>query len=179
VKLTALAFRDRMPVSGNLSYLWKINGTTQNGGALLGKNSITYTPNFENEISVSVDIINSQGAVIMNETVVIPVVKPELYFYELNPLRGLSTIAMRNPYIFVGQETTVRAEPYYVNSNLFDKNPHTEWLINGQKVETTSAEANEITLRKEGEQGSIELFFQIRNMQQLLQGVKDSITIRF
>lgn len=176
---TALVFKDNTLLQSDLSYRWKINDAVQNGGALVGNNHITYIPEFESTVSVTVDVLNTQGVVLMSETAKVPVVKPELYFYEKNPLRGLSLVALKNPYIFVGEEMTIRAEPYFVNTNLLESNAYTQWLIDGNEVASNAQEKNEISIRKEGNAGSSELMFHIRNLSQLLQGAKNTLTIQF
>jgi len=179
IKVTALVFKDNGPSSNAYSYIWKVDGKVQNGGALWGNNTLTYTPNFETEVSVSVDILDKSGAVLSSESLQIPIVEPELYFYEVNPLRGLSQKALADPFIFVGEETRLRAEPYFMSKRILDEHVYAQWEIDGNSVPSASDDSNEIVIEKQGASGSSILSFHIRNMQQLLQGAKDTLTIRF
>lgn len=176
ITATALVFNNDKDITDNFSYLWKVNNKTQNGGSLYGQNTLDFKPSFEYKMNVSVDIFNSEGTRVAGETVIVPIVEPELYFYEQNPLRGLLGTALRDPHIFVGEEMVVRAEGYYMDTDTADI--HTMWEINNKEV-AFSENPTEITLRKEGNAGTASLSFHIRNMKQLLQGVEKSINIQF
>lgn len=179
LQIKALVFYNGVPISNAHSYLWKVDGRTQNGGARYGDNELSFETGFQDSIQVSVDIMNSHNTVIAGETAVIPIAEPELYFYENNPLRGLSPIIMSDPYIFIGEEMNVRAEAYFMDKDLFNGEAFAQWELNGKRTEGSEADPQEITLRKEGSAGSSKLSFHIRNMKQLLQGVEKAITIRF
>jgi hypothetical protein len=179
VTATALVFKKGQPVSNGLSYAWTLNGKIQNGGPIRGGNSISYVPSFEDETLISVEVFDAQNKKIAEEAQLIPVVDPELYFYENNPLRGLSPVALLNPHIFIGDEVNIRGEAYYLNNALDPRTTFTEWKINGSKATASSQDGQEITLRKEGNNGSSELSFHIRDLKQLLHGVQNAITIRF
>jgi hypothetical protein len=175
----ALIFNNGVQIGDSYSYVWKVNGKVQNGGAKTSDNSLSFATNFEKTVSLSVDIYNSNGSRIASEVKTIPIVDPELYFYERNLLRGLSTTIMPDPYTFIGEEVSIRGEAYFMDSDLFTDDGFTEWRINGQGIEASSEDGQEVTLRKESTNGSSRLSFHIRNMRQLLQGIEDTITIRF
>lgn len=179
VTVTALPFVEGGASLSSLSYLWKVNGTVQNGGEQRGKNTFVYVPEFEDEAVVSVDVIDTNGAVIAGKSIVVPIYEPELHFYEINPLRGMASHALISPFTFIGEEITVRAEPYYVSKDLFSENPFTEWSLDGKPLVNPNVDQQEIVLRKEGGSGRFSVGFHIRNLEQLLQGVKNSFTIQF
>lgn len=178
ISATALVFtKDKLPMS-SYSYVWKINNVIQNGGPIRGKNTFSFTPSFEKEVLLSVDVLASNGRTIAREAQLIPMVKPELFFYEKNPLRGLSFTALADPYLFVGEEATVRAEGYFMSRDLLGSNVLREWKINGRSA-SGGEEPEEITIQKEGNSGSAKLGFHVRNLAQLLQGVQKTITLKF
>lgn len=179
VQVTALPFTDTPKPPTAYAYTWKVKGKVVGGGSRFGKNALTFNPGFGKNIPVSVDIYDESGAHITSESIIVPLAKPELHFYEMNPLRGMSERVMDDSFIFVGDEIRVRAEPYFLDRSLLTQNPHTEWKINNRSIDNPSTDPQEITLRKEGDQGSFKLEFHIRNLQQLLQGVEDSIRISF
>ncbi|MFT5849382.1 MAG: hypothetical protein ACI9H6_000189 [Patiriisocius sp.] len=179
VRVTAVPFTgiDRDPET--YSYTWKVKDKVQDGGSRYGNNSVTFTSEFERNMEVSVDIIDTNGKIITSETIYVPLSDPELYYYEINPLRGMSEFAITKGFTFVGDEIRVRAEPYFISSSLLNENPHREWKLNGSTISNPSTDPQEITLRKQGENGSFRLEFHIRNLKQLLQGVKEAVTISF
>lgn len=179
IRVTAIPFTGDAKSPESYSYTWRVGDEVQGGGSRFGKNVITFTSGFEKSIQVSVDVLNSTGVLISNKSIYVPLSDPELYFYEINPLRGMSETAIQKGFTFVGDEIRVRAEPYFISDNLLTQNPHREWKLNNQTIQNPSSDPQEITLRKEGDSGSFTLEFHIRNLQQLLQGIKDSIVISF
>ena len=179
VRVTAIPFTGTPKPATSYSYRWTIGDTVQNGGSQYGKNSITFVPGFEQEVHVSVDVIDTNGTTIGSASTYVPISKPELHFYEVNPLSGESPLAMQDNFTFVGDELKVRAEPYYISRSLMQQNPYVEWKLNNQTITNPSQDQQAITLRKQGNTGKFDLQFQVRNLKNLLQGVKDSITIDF
>ncbi len=179
IRVTAITFTGENKSPAEYSYLWRVGGDVQAEGSQFGKNYTTFKSGFKKNVFVSVDVINSEGFTIASESIYVPIAKPELHFYVVNPLRGISETAIDSSFIFIGDEIQIRAEPFFINRKLLSQNPHREWKINNRTVSNPSSDPQEITLRREGVSGSFELEFHIRNLQQLLQGVKRSITIKF
>jgi len=178
IRTKAIVYKNGTRVEG-LTYLWKLNGTTLNGGAMRNGDSVSLHAEFQKELVVTVDVFNSAGKVIAQDSVVIPIVSPEVYFYEKNPLRGTAEISLVNPFTLIGDETTVRAEPFYINRVGNGENMLINWEINGKSVLNTSSDPRELTLQKNGQAGNATLSFEIRNMKQLLQGITKSIKVQF
>ena len=179
MQVTALPFTGEPRSAESYSYTWRVGETVQSGGSRFGKNSISLTADFQKQIRVSVDVIDVDGTMVTSESVFVPLADPELHFYEINPLRGMSEVAMGDNYIFVGEEIKVRVEPYFIDNALFSEKPHQEWKLNSQVVNNPNPDQQEITLRRSGDSGSFTLEYHVRNLKQLLQGIKDSITINF
>ena len=179
VHATALVFTKTQQTMSAFAYLWKLNGQTQNGGAIQGDNTFVFTPSFENQTTLEVSVLNKSGATIAQESKVIPIVKPELSFYEKNPLRGQLFTALSNPFLFIGDEITIRAEGYFMSKDLLGSDVLRRWSVNNKNVESDDADPNELTLHKEGVGASSKISFHIRNLKQLLQGVEKTITINF
>lgn len=179
VTATALTFTKANKSPKEYVYVWKINGKTQNGGGVLGENSISFTPAFENNVFVTVDVFDRSGAQVASKSISVPVVKPEIAFYEKNPLRGLSFTALNDPYILVGDEATIRAEGYYMNKDMLNGNVLKEWSINGKPAHEKNGEPEEVTFRRQGNPSKSQISFHIRNLSQLLQGAKSTLHIQF
>lgn len=179
VRITALPFEEVTKNPDTYAYTWKVHNKVISGGSRFGKNSISFTSDFGKNIPVSVDIYDHRGTIVASESIVVPLADPELHFYEVNPLRGISERALDNNFTFIGDEINVRAEPYFIDRTLLAQNPYIEWKLNNRTIQNPSADPQEITLQKQGDRGSFNLEFHIRNLQQLLQGVQDSVTISF
>lgn len=179
VRVTALPFTGNSSPPSSFSYTWQVGEEVIAGGSQRGQNSVTFTPNFEKAQRVTVTVIDQSGATITSRTITIPIHEPELYFYEVNPLRGLQEIALRDNQPFPGIEMEIRAEPYYISRGLSVDALHTEWKLGGRTVVNPSRDPQQLSLRRQGTTGSVALEFHIRNLNQLLQGVKESITLRF
>ncbi len=179
VRATALVHTAAGSDSSLYSYLWHINGTVHEGGSVRGRNSIIFSSQYNQSPTISVDVMNSQGTVIGSQSLSVPMANPELHFYTNNPLRGLSKRAMEDPFILVGNEVTVRAEPYFVGRDILSANPLMDWRLNRSAVSGEAGNPQEITLRRQGEQGNFSLSFHIRNLQNLLQGVERAVRITF
>ncbi len=179
IDVHAIAFTGLNTPPSNYLYLWKLNGVVQNGGAVRGNNLLSFTPSLQKEVVVSIEVQNSAGQVLAQKSQSISISQPELYFYEQNPLRGLSPHALSNLYTFIADEMTIRAEGYFMSPELQGQNILREWKINNKVVTNAQTDPQEITIQKEGNRGSSKLSFHIRNLQQLLQGVEKSITLSF
>jgi hypothetical protein len=179
IRVTAIPFTspDRSPDS--YSYTWRVGDKVVTGSSLVGKNSITFSSGFERFVDVAVDILDRDGSLLTTETVNVPISKPELHFYEVDPLAGLLPRAIDTSYIFTNDETTFRAEPYYMDRALMNNRPFTEWKLNGQTITNPSQNQQEIVLRRQGGQGKFVLSYHVRNLRQLLQGIEDEVTIQF
>lgn len=179
IRVTAIPFLGDGKSPAAYSYIWHVGENVVAGGSRLGKNSVTFASGFERTVRVSVDIIDSNGKTLASKALAVPISNAELHFYEVSPLQGLIERALDKNYIFVGDEIRVRAEPYFVDRTLLAQNPLIEWKLDNQTITNPNSDPQEIILRRQGEHGSFNLEFHIRNLHQLLQGVKDSITINF
>lgn len=163
----------------DFTYLWKLNNAVLYGGPVTGRNYATFPLGLGRNQILSVDVIDSTGTV-AKKTIGLPLSEPEIHFYPLNPLRGVSAKALISPYPLIGEEMTVRAEPYYMSRNIFSTNPHLEWQIDNQTVVNDVQNPLELTLRRAtGQSGSASVSFHIRNLQQLVQGVEESFRLTF
>lgn len=162
-----------------LSFTWRLNGKVLFGGPIRGKDVAVFTAPADGNPYLSVEIADQNGSVFMKKTTELPIAAPEMRFYEDNPLRGTSRNALLSPHFLVGDEIVVRAEPYYMASDIFSKNPYTTWSIDGRKVENPSDDAQLITLRKGEGSGRFRVNFDIRNAANLLQGGEGEFLITF
>lgn len=169
---------NRPPTS--YSYLWQLNNKVLFGGPLTGTNIAFIPTGLGNNQLLTVEVIDTvTGALVARKSIGLPLTKPEIHFYGENPLRGPNNIALNKEHILVGDEITVRAEPYYMSADIFSTQPLLEWEVNGSKIDNPSTDPQFITLRRQSGAGSATIGFHIRNLQQLIQGVEDTFTLRF
>lgn len=175
---TALTFTGSPKDTGALSYLWRVGNKVQNGGVPSTQNSVRFSSGFEDEMLVSVGIFKN-GTQIAEKAVVVPIIEPEMHFYEKNPLRGLSKVALKSPYLFIGEELLLRAEAYFVDTDLASVDVLRTWKVNNRAVEGNTNDPYELTLQKQEGSGSSKISFSLQNMAKLLQGVSGSIGVQF
>ncbi len=175
VKLTAL-LKGAAPSSH--TYIWKLNGTVLNNGPVRGGYTQKLTLPMGRRATIGVAVYDNTNTLIADKSIAINATEPEVLFYEDNALRGMMTRALLNSSIISGSEVTVRAEPYFLSQNISSQNLHREWSINGRTTQSQNTNKNSITLEKAGSSRFL-LEFHIRNLDQLLQGAKESVRISF
>ncbi len=177
ISATAFVFLGSPKETGTLTYLWSVGGKVQNSGVPSTLRTISFSSGFEDELVVGVKIFKN-GIQVAEKSIIVPIVEPEMHFYEKNPLRGLSKIALKNPALFIGEELLLRAEAYFVDTDLASSEIIRTWKINKQKVAGSEYDPYELTLEKKGN-GTAEVSFNLQNMAKLLQGVSGSIGVQF
>lgn len=162
----------------NLSYQWRVDGQPIYRGAIKGQRTASFIAGTSNRSNIAVTVLDSSGAVIAKKLKEFPVVDPKIIFYSINPLRGLTEVALSDPYLFIEDEMVLRAEPYYIDRALLSGDYLHEWEINRNPIASNNDDPLEISLRNQGS-GQATVGFHIRNLGDLLQGSKNDITIRF
>lgn len=165
----------------DFSYNWKLNNQPLYGGVVAGRNIASFSaPGFSAAADLSVDVFSPAGNPVASRVVRIPVQEPRLYFYEDNPLRGTSRIAVGNTFHLSSDETDVRVEPFFMNPDLITSgNAIVQWTINGSRVENPNTEEQVLTLRRRGARGSFTIGFQARHREHILHGAQKTFTLTF
>ena len=91
----------------------------------------------------------------------------------------MSTVALQNTYPFIGDETTLHAEGFFMNKYPSPNTVSQQWQINGKTVPSNSDNPEEITITKKQETGSAVVSYTVQYLQQLLQSAQAQITIQF
>jgi hypothetical protein len=132
-----------------LSYAWKHNGSALFGGPVKGKQSIELRmPKYQGDV-LTVEVFDERGKVLGNKAIVLNPSEPLLRFYEDNPLRGMNHRAIQGSFTLIGEEATIRAVPYFMDTDMNTNTVSFEWLLDGMVVRSNS-EPNTVTLRKIG-----------------------------
>lgn len=178
VSITAIPHFGGSLGPASYSYLWRLDQTVLFGGAVKGKFRIDTTmPLYGGTLSVVV--YNSTGSELGSTAFNLVPHEPELYFYEENPLRGLSTKAVLGTHVLLGEESTFRAEPYFVGSGFFASNPILDWSIDGRDAISNDSDPATITLRKEGGSGTAAVRFSFIHGSSILQQAARSFSLYF
>lgn len=165
IRLAAFVYDDNtgVPATG-LSYKWETGAGVIDGGRLYEGNVIRFTPPMRREITVKLTVTDMEGVALGTKTVTIPLVQPQVSFYEVNPLRGQSLLAVQNPFIFAGPEISVRAEPYYISPEAYtDPRREIQWLVAGRPA-TNGEDPYVLSLQKLRSGGSSIVNFRFRNI---------------
>lgn len=163
------------------SYNWTLNNKPIYGGPVKGKyvTEISTIKNFENTANVGVEVYNPNGSLVATKIIGVPILDPELYFYEDNALRGTSRNVIQSPLIQTANEIDVRAEPYYLEKDFYSNNHLLEWGLNGQEIENPNSDPQLITLRRSGDRGNFKISFHVRNLEDILQGARGEFSVQY
>jgi hypothetical protein len=176
INLTALlsdtGFRDT-----DLVYRWEVGDEVIEGGALRGRNQISFVAPQDSEIFVSLQISTPAGETLADRAIFIQSVRPMLAFYEINALYGVEPRAIGKDFTMISDSTVIVAEPYYLDSNVFNYPNVLEWKINRDTVESTSGNPYELLLEKTGDSGTATINFQVQSTTDFLQGARSSFEI--
>lgn len=160
------------------TYKWSLAGSVLFGGPVRGKSVAELKmPQFDNK-RLSVEVSDSSGNMIAENSIVLRNEDPKLLFYEENPLRGLVERAVSGRLSLLGEETTVFGEPYYLNTSELGTHTEFEWSVSGRSV-PSGASPNEVTLRKTGNGGSAQIALEVVADGLLPQFVKRSFELLF
>lgn len=179
VHATAIAHTGTNIDLSNLNYKWEVDNTVVGGGTIHGMNTTNFQMPLSNTASVRVTISDGKD-IIVERTINVKAAEPEIIFYEDNPLRGLVPQAFENRKTVIGNQITVRAEPYYISLFADTTDFEIQWTINGSLVNNTgSDEINEITLRGSGTNSIASIRYQMFNMTTLGQMVRNNFELVF
>ena len=161
------------------TYTWRLNNEVISGGAVQGQYQNVLTMPFGRSANLDVIVSNRAGTVVAQRSVVIPNQEPEVYFYELNPLRGMGRLALGDTVPLVGSEMTMRAEVFHMSTGVSESNMLYEWKVNGRTTENPSRDPQTITVQNGGGTGSFSVAFAMRSLQNLLQGAERTFNLVF
>jgi len=161
------------------TYTWEFADKVLNRGAVAGGNAVTFTMPFGRGEVLSVTVNDATGKTVAQRNVFVSNFEPEVYFYDVNLLRGQNQRALSPTFPLLGEEKTVRAEVFHIDKNLKPRNTLYEWKVNGQTITNPNQDQTIITLRNDGGSGRFNVSFHVRNLDQLLQGARGRFQIIF
>jgi hypothetical protein len=163
----------------DLVYTWRLNRQVLEGGPIRGRNQVSFaTPRGENAI-LSVQATELNGEVVARRSIFVPSVQPTINFHEVSSLFGVKRNPISNELILVGNTATIQAEPYHLDTRVYNNPDIAQWEINNSSTQTQGGNPYQITFQRTGLANSANLGFQVRDTTQVLQGANNSIQVRF
>jgi hypothetical protein len=179
VNLTALLDNGNSMATRDLMFNWTVNQQVLEGGAIRGRNRTSFTVPQGTNLVITLQVTTLDGTVVARRSHIVPSVLPELHFYEMNTLYGTGRRSLTNGFNLIGNSATIKAEPYYLDSRIFNNPNISTWNINGNEVAVGGSNPYEITIERTGEVGLAELGFHVRSTSQVLQGAKGKIKVNY
>ena len=176
VNLTALINGSAANASQYI-YTWRVNDAVLEGGPLRGRNEVSFVMSQDSVSVISLQVTNLSGVIIAKRALTVPSVSPKLLFYEVSTLYGLEPRALTESFALIGNSATLRAEPFFLSSQVFNAPDILTWKVAGSDIGTPSANPYEVTLQKTGFPGTTNVGFHVRSTDILLQGVQKSINV--
>ncbi len=163
----------------DLVYSWVVNRRNIEGGAVRGRNQVSFEMPMGNSIILSLQVSDLQGNAVAGRSVLIPSVQPSIQFYEVSALFGINQNPVDESFTLIGNSAMVRAEPYNLDSKVYNNPDINQWKINDVLSNNTSQNPYEVTIQRLGATGSANLEFHVRDTSQVLQGAESNIQINF
>lgn len=158
-------------------YTWKINNKVHLGGPLRGGNEISFVMPQDSASVLSLEVTTINGVPIATRAISIPSVTPKLLFYEVSTLYGLESKAITSSFSLIGNSATLRAEPYFLSSQVFNQPDILSWKVAGEEIGITGTNPYEVTLQKTGFPGTTDIRFHVRSTDIILQGAEKGISV--
>ena len=170
--------------SKNLIFKWKKDGTYLIQDSGMGKNFVVVDGSVPiRDINVGVEVFDSSGNTLAQNSITITINKPAVIFYENSPLYGIlyNTAIVNDYYLGLKQELKIIAKPFY-----FDVTDDTgadlsyDWSINGSPV-TIAGRTNELLLKQNTTnlKGSASVTLNVNNTVRIFQFIKSAFNVSF
>jgi len=163
----------------NLTYRWELNNNVLEAGAIRGLSSVNFDMPLGFEAYIDVTISNATGPIARKSIRLLPA-EPQILFYEENPLLGTNGEAFLGQKTVVGNQLTIRGEPYYLNS--YANNPKflVEWSLSNRKIDNSLAtQPNVITLRSDGTTSRGNVALRMADLSKLSEATSNSFFLQF
>jgi hypothetical protein len=177
VNATALVNDGRMRT--DLVYTWSLDRQVLEGGPIRGRDQVSFAMPMGDNAILSVQATEPSGRVLARRAIFVPSVQPSVSFHEVSTLFGVKQSPIDSELILVGNTGTVQAEPYHLDTRVYNNPAVAQWKIDNSSQQNTGGSPYQITFQQTGLTGSVKLGFQVRDTTQVLQGATDSIRVRF
>ena len=179
INATAILSDGNTVYGTDLIYNWRVNRTSPTSGVVRGRNQVSFPMPQGRDTILSLDITTLGGEQLASRSLYLPSVQPSLEFYEVSSLFGQSHQAISGTLPIIGNTAILRAEPYNLDSRVYNNPDVTEWEIDNIAVANTSRNPYEITLQRLTGGGRSSVNFHVRDTTQFLQGAEDAVEVSF
>lgn len=131
----------------SLLYYWNVDGQPINAGKPSSESIELRAPN-KNEFLVRLEVTGENGTLVAERSEIIGLSKPFVVFYEVNPLRGLSRIAVGDTLLVTAEEATIEVSPYFLDT--ISGPAYLDWSVNGTPVASGSDNPYQLVLSRSG-----------------------------
>ncbi len=163
----------------DLVYLWRVEQKILEQGPIRGRNKVSFEMPRGKRATVYLQVSRPTGETISRRAVYLPSVYPQMSFYEENALYGPSSHALSRKVYLTGNNFTLLAEPYYLDSKIFNDPDVSEWRIEGQEPTIPTNNPYRMVIQKSGESAETIVSFHVRSLEQILQGAEASINVSY
>ncbi len=178
VNATALLDTGRA-LGTDLIYLWRLNTEVLEGGPIRGRNQVSFEMPRGASSILSVQISRPDGTIVGDHAIYVPSVTPEMYFYEESSLYGQSHRPIMSSLALIGNSTTLRAEPYHLDTRVFNNPTIADWSIDGSEFRSPDGNPYQITIQKTAESSNSAVGFHVRDTEQVLQGTRGTMSVTY
>ena len=162
----------------DLSYRWEIEGDVIEDGRVRGGNEVVTTLPRRRDVTIDVEVFNAFNEKIAEKRFRLGLSEPQIRFYEVSGLYGLSRIAADRDLLLSDSSVTLQAEPLYLGFETYNQPDVLTWSIGGQR-QRPSGNPYRVTLERLLGSGSTDVEFQVQDTARFLQGAKDELTVRY
>lgn len=163
----------------DLVYRWRVNQTVLEGGVIRGRNKVSFEMPRGSRSTVYLQVSRPSGDIIATRAIILPSVSPNVRFYEESALYGPLKHSISNDFFFTNSSLTLLAEPYNLDSRVFNNPDVVEWSINN--VDSTDSAGNpyRMVIQKTGGGGQSTIGFHVRSLSEILQGAKGGVRVKY
>jgi len=162
-----------------LIYTWQVDRDLLDAGPVRGRNQMSFATPRGSSFILSVSVSRSTGGTLARRAIRVESVSPFLSFYEQHPLYGSSLFPTNTNTSIIGNTLAVRAEPFFLDTRVYNDPDIAEWEINGRKTDNGARNPYEITLQRGATTGQTSANFHVRSLQSVLQGAEQRINLTF
>lgn len=179
VNATALLNDGGTIAPNNIVYTWRLGQNTLADGPIRAGSRVSFDTPRGADAVLRVTAADLRGNVIASRSVLVPSVLPELRFYEKHPLYGQQQFPVKSNLALIGNSITVQAEPYFLDTRVYNQPDIAEWEINQRQTDNGANNPYEISLTRSGVSGQTLLNFHVRSLREVLQGTEKQISVNF
>lgn len=179
VLLTALVNAGTIPAD-RLFYTWRVGQSVIEGGPTAGRNKVLINTPTYGTATIGLEVRNARGELIASKSIALPSAVPEIHFYEVHSLYGMTNRSIPASGInLISNSLTVQAAPYHLDLRTYNNPSMAEWSINNISSGSGGGNPYEATFARQFGVGSAAVRFRVINLAELLQSAESDFQINY